>query len=104
MKTAKDGATAWIDPASVDVIPPNRHQARDSSPFSCSAVLEAAGHETKTQKAKRQKAQSETGPSGSGSFQGRRHWQPSVPGIAARLYACHRRIHRMVLFGTAPLV
>ncbi len=49
-------------------------------------------------------AENKIGPSGSRSIQGRGHWQPPIAGIAARLPACHRRIHRMVLFGTEALV
>jgi hypothetical protein len=54
-----------------------RVTANPSSPQlikSCSAVLEAAEHEKKTEKSRDRKTESKIGPSRSGSIQGRRHW------------------------------
>src|SRR5215469_17936274 len=55
-----------------------------SHTFSCSAELEVAAHEKKTEKAKDRKTEGKIGPPGPRSIQGRRHWQPSVPRIEVR--------------------
>jgi hypothetical protein len=48
------------------------------SAFSCSAVLEAAAYEKKTEQTKDRAAENKIGPAGSRSIEGRSNWKPPI--------------------------
>ena len=68
----------------------NRQPVLGRMTKSCSAVLEAAAREKKTEKAKGRKAKGKIGSSRSRSVEGGCYWQPSLARIAARLSPCDR--------------